>query len=321
MVANISLTNPSLMFRFVLVTLFIFSNSCFAQNKKPVADLKNPRTILWKISGKDCKQPSYLLGTMHVIKGDWAYAFPEIKHAIDSTEFLLSEAFTTSPTVEKIPKNKRLRAISILTSEQYKTLDSFFVARVDDGIKNNPEAEEMTIAEMRSAILLTLVVNKSGANGITEFMDLDIFKLFLKNGRKADMLDRVPTVDFDSSSIENAKRFFSGTIASIKGSDKPDWNIYHNDSLDKNIETYTQFKMDYKLEEEDSGIGEPYHEFDYVPLKVRNRNWIPKIEKNISEKSCLIAVGFGHLKYKTGVISLLRERGYTVEPVPLTIIK
>ena len=309
------------MFRLVFVSLLVFSVTGYAQDKKSTNDTNSPRTILWKISGKDCKQPSYLLGTMHLIKGDWAYAFPEIKHAIDSTEYLLSEAFTTDKIEEKIPKGKRLRAISILTPEQYKTLDSFFVARVGDGIRNNPEAEEMTVAEMRGAILSTLVANKEGANGITEFMDLDIFKQFLKNNRKCDRLDRVGTEEFDSSSIEDARLFFSGTMALINGSDQPDWNIYHHKEVDKIIETYKQFKMDYKLEKEDSGVGEPYQEFDYVPLKVRNRNWIPKIEKNISDKSCLIAVGFGHLQYKTGIIALLRERGYTVEPVILTAAK
>ena len=47
----------------------------------------------------------------------------------------------------------------------------------------------------------------------------------------------------------------------------------------------------------------------------RNRNWMEKIEMTLPVQSVLIAVGAAHLLGPEGLIQLLRDRGYTVEPV------
>ncbi len=44
----------------------------------------------------------------------------------------------------------------------------------------------------------------------------------------------------------------------------------------------------------------------------RNKNWMPKIEIYIKEKSTLIAVGGGHLK---GIIEELKNKGYIITPI------
>ncbi len=47
----------------------------------------------------------------------------------------------------------------------------------------------------------------------------------------------------------------------------------------------------------------------------RNRNWIPKIETQITKEITFIAVGAAHLGGDKGVLNLLRKKGYFVEPV------
>jgi uncharacterized protein YbaP (TraB family) len=47
----------------------------------------------------------------------------------------------------------------------------------------------------------------------------------------------------------------------------------------------------------------------------RNLNWIEKLVKMIPEHSCLVYVGAAHLPGELGVLQLLRDRGYTVEPM------
>ena len=56
-------------------------------------------------------------------------------------------------------------------------------------------------------------------------------------------------------------------------------------------------------------------EFENDLLVNRNQNWIPKIQKITKEKPTFFAVGAGHLGGKKGVISLLREAGFTVKAV------
>jgi len=50
-------------------------------------------------------------------------------------------------------------------------------------------------------------------------------------------------------------------------------------------------------------------------LHDRNLKWIPAIMKNISDTSCMVAVGCRHLMGSESLIALLRREGYTVEPV------
>jgi uncharacterized protein YbaP (TraB family) len=50
-------------------------------------------------------------------------------------------------------------------------------------------------------------------------------------------------------------------------------------------------------------------------LNRRNRNWIPVISSQVEHGATFIAVGAGHLPGEQGVISLLRNAGYTVTPV------
>ncbi|HYC30348.1 MAG TPA: TraB/GumN family protein, partial [Chitinophagaceae bacterium] len=50
-------------------------------------------------------------------------------------------------------------------------------------------------------------------------------------------------------------------------------------------------------------------------LNLRNKVMADKMDSLIQKKSFVVAVGTAHLPGKKGIIELLRERGYTVEPV------
>jgi uncharacterized protein YbaP (TraB family) len=48
----------------------------------------------------------------------------------------------------------------------------------------------------------------------------------------------------------------------------------------------------------------------------RNQSWIPEIEQMLKGPSdALVVVGAAHLVGKTGVVELLRAKGYTVEQI------
>ena len=51
-------------------------------------------------------------------------------------------------------------------------------------------------------------------------------------------------------------------------------------------------------------------------IVARNRNWLPKIQAEAAKKPTLFAVGTAHLIGNQGLIMLLRESGYQVEPLP-----
>jgi uncharacterized protein YbaP (TraB family) len=75
-------------------------------------------------------------------------------------------------------------------------------------------------------------------------------------------------------------------------------------------------KMD-ELTKADPTIGS----FADLLLYDRNNNWVKKLQALMPESSLVIAVGAGHLPGKKGVLNLLREAGYKVEPVKNEMIK
>jgi hypothetical protein len=272
-----------------------------------------PRTILWKITDARCPKPSYLLGTFHLSDAEWLLKTPQMAQVVDSTEYILSEQFTTQPS-PATTKREILKALPLLDKKQFETLDSFFVARLGEGIRDNPDASAMTVAEMESAIVVTLVSGNDKANAITKYIDKDLFELYVKLGRQGDRLDREKVTDFDSSEIDHARQYLSRAVNYTHGSDKPDWNIYGTPAVEDTLARYKAMQFEYHLEEPSPKMqAAPY--FDFVPFDQRNKEWMPKIVSVISSKPTLIAVGLAHLYYKTGLITLLRAEGYRVEPV------
>jgi len=63
-----------------------------------------------------------------------------------------------------------------------------------------------------------------------------------------------------------------------------------------------------------------FNESGYSQTKMldqRNINWIPTLEKNMKARPSFIAVGAGHLGGKSGVVKLLRDKGYKLTVVKL----
>lgn len=54
---------------------------------------------------------------------------------------------------------------------------------------------------------------------------------------------------------------------------------------------------------------------DEYSLKIRNQNWMSHIPQIINNHPSFIAVGLAHLPGKYGLINLLRNKGYIVEPI------
>ena len=78
--------------------------------------------------------------------------------------------------------------------------------------------------------------------------------------------------------------------------------IYHEQKVDKLIPLMNKQSPEFM-------------EFSDIFLYNRNKAWIPKIEKEISDKQCFIAVGAGHLFGEGGIIDLLKKEGYTLIPI------
>jgi hypothetical protein len=208
----------------------------------------------------------------------------------------------------------KIRAVDLLTREQYASVDSFFVARVGEGITNNQDALEMNVWELSSAISVTLLSDKNQPS-VTPNMDGELFSIFKNRHKKTLALDHIENFEFNDTNKERGREILSKWVEASRGGNHPVWNISDTTyDVGKFMNDYQLMNLDYKLNETDP---EKQSLVSSHTVRERNYRWIPFIESGISQESPLIAVGLGHLWYKTGIISILRSKGYTVEPVPI----
>jgi uncharacterized protein YbaP (TraB family) len=65
----------------------------------------------------------------------------------------------------------------------------------------------------------------------------------------------------------------------------------------------------------DATMGGDSEEEMEVLIYSRNRSWAEKLKVIMPERACLVCVGAGHLPGEQGLLQLLRNAGYTVEPM------
>lgn len=280
-----------------LISVILVLNTTSAQ-QPPTSS-----SLLWKISGKGLKEPSYIFGTFHMMcKSDFSIT-PILEETVRSTQQFYGELDMDDPTLQvTLMSNMRLKETSLqrlLGDEQFKIVsDSFHnitgmslqmfnqfspfmslslltISSFTCQDRIQPETEFVNIAKKNALPILGLETVQDQVNAINS-QPLDSQVVSLKK----------TILNYDS-----VKQVMNKMIAVYK---------------ENNIDRLYQFLQD-------NSDGNDNFERDM--LVTRNVKWIPVIEKAIQEKPSFFAVGAGHLGGKQGVLNLLKEQGYTLTPV------
>jgi uncharacterized protein len=267
---------------------------------------KNSNGLLYKISGKNLKKPSYLFGTIHIICPDDMFSTDKLSTYFNQTDGLIleldmddTEVMKKMVTALNMPEGKSLK--ELLTPEKYAKVDEMFKTTLGvpvDVLKafsptglsviisTSPKSIGcQTPASYEGKFLEMAAKAKKDVNGL-ETVEVQIAALaktpIEKQAEDLYKLSTNPQKAFDG---------FKELIFSYKLQDS-----------EKLFDTMT------KLSAEDP-------EALANLLDERNADWIPKIETAIAEKSRFIAVGGGHLGGKNGIVKLLRKQGYKVTAI------
>lgn len=278
---------------FLLLALLIATSSTYAQQVQ---------SVLWEISGNGLTKKSYLFGTVHVSSSEILDKFPKLKQVVKSAELGLFEV-GGSPIGNEPSSNTAFKDTpqppldSIFTSEEYILVDNFFSKTPLGSIK--PHNNDASLTGMLQ-VAITYKNNKG--NQYITFDDC-LEDLMDSLGKQIFQLDNIN----DSSKIafETQYRFIAETlVAVIKATDLSISKNYSSPDYGKSL------KADLQL------TTLPDKIMGSVTIE-RNKVWLPKIIEKIKTNSCFIAVGLGHLQYQTGLIILLRAKGYILKPLPL----
>lgn len=277
-----------------------------------VATLFSNAQILWKITKNGSYRTSYLLGTHHLIEKDTIPGADKILSYVATVETVVGELEMNNMLGKQI---KMLQAAimkdstmsQLLTEREYQLVDAQMKEVVGKGLDKMGKLKPVMLS-MLYTVMLYKKENKLSKE--PELIDLEVQKIAKKN--KLEIIG-LESVDEQINILMNSKSLNQQAkelVETVKDKDKSIQSMQKLNEiyLKGNIESFIEVsKEDGRMDDEDLNI------LSYQ----RNINWMGKLSKLIPEKSCYIAVGCMHLVGEKGLIQLLRNVGYTVEPVQL----
>ena len=278
--------------------------------------------ILYKISGKGLKEASYIIGTYHLAPASYADSVPGLRQAIadcrqvygevDIMDAIKPENKAKVEAMQYLPEGKTLA--SVLTSEQLGKLNGLLREVVGKDLNNEAVAAQMgrlTPAALSSSLTLIAYMKETPNLDPTKLLDGYFQQEALAQGKKVggfetlefqmDVLYGAPLEDQIKALMCLVENFqetvdMSELVAAA----------YFGQSLE-DLEDLT-------AEESDGACGSSPEEEDKL-IYNRNANWAKAMPKIMAAGPTLFAVGAAHLCGDKGVLALLKEQGYTVEPV------
>jgi uncharacterized protein len=286
-----------------IVTLISLFQSCAAQKAPKLTESKDNNTLLWEISGKGLKQPSYMFGTFHVMCKDDIKFSTNLQTALAASKEVYFEMDLDDPTNTMGAmffmnmKNKTLK--ELYTEKEYDKVSKFF----KDSLKMNISFFSKMKPMMLEAMLYPRMMPCKTPSGV----EMELMAIAAKQKKEIKGFETIEFQAgiFDSIPYETQAKSLLKDIdsaASYRVYFNKMVNVYKNQETDKLVEIIT-----------DTTFSEG--ENNDALLKNRNENWVKQLKIILAKNNIFMGVGAAHLFGKDGLITLLRKEGYTVKAI------
>lgn len=279
--------------------------------------------VLYKISGKDLKQPSYIVGSYHLAPISFIDSIKGIHTAMQETtqvcgeldmqDMMKPENMQKMQTAMMLPEGQTLK--TIFTADE--------LAKVNTLLKNvmgvdmsNPLVEQqigkLTPQALLTQLSLLMCMKKHPGFNPQEQFDNYFQQEAMKTQKPVIGFE---TVDFQiktllcGMSLDRQKQLLICAADNIEKSEQ---------DIERMLQAYFSQNLSelLKLMEEKEGTAcDSTPEEDSTLIYSRNADWLTKMPAIMAAKPTLFVVGAGHLPGQRGVLALLQSEGYTVEGV------
>ncbi len=271
--------------------------------------------LLWKITGPNVKTTSYLLGSHHLAPAAMIDSIQGLRQAIESADAVYGEVEKSELDPMKQQQKPMEYAMApadstlnkVLTSEQFARLDSVLAVYMGmPGLASQLSQFKPNLISTQLAVLMSLKAFPTFDP--TNVFDVAVMGLGEEKGKSINGFETVE---------EQLQVLFGSPIADqaedlMETVDKDQEMIQYALELGQAFECQDLEKVNQLMTNSECGMSEKSRK---ALITDRNHNWANKLQMLLPMRNLFIVVGSGHLLGNEGLIQLLRNLGYTVEPV------
>jgi uncharacterized protein YbaP (TraB family) len=288
---------------FLLPFLFLFQN-CHSQPEVKLSSNKNDNTLLWEISGKDLKKPSYLFGTFHMMCKDDIKFSDNLHAAIKNAAEVYFEMDLDDPS-------NTLGALFFMNMKDGQTLKDLYTEkdyqRIQSYFKDSLNMSLTMFQKMKPSFLEAFLYPKMMPCKNLSGVEQELLKIAAKDKKEIKGFETIAfqASVFDSIPYEVQAKSLLNTIDSI------DLYKVYFDSMLHMYQLQQIGTMESMFTKSEFGLKDGLN----ILLDKRNKNWVDQLKTILPVNTIFMAVGAGHLVGKNGLIELLRKEGYTLQPL------
>lgn len=285
----------------------------------------NGKNIFWKIE-KDGTAPSYLLGTVHV-------SDPRIVELPETAKAAYSSATNIVLELSEVVDQQQINAEfakrpELMLAKPGSSIESFIgtdhVEELDIALKARGMSVEATRA-LNPVLVYTFLAmpaceflrQSKGAS----FLDKELGQRALKDGKKLYGLE-TPTEQLEALASLPEDFVRQSLISAVQLGEKLDAltsttvELYLKEDIGAIIPLMNAATEQFDAKDEQSDAN--FAAFEESLITKRNHTMADRAVQYLERGPTLIAVGALHLPGSQGLVELLRAKGYTLSPVPLT---
>lgn len=284
-----------------LAVLFLINIPLFGQT-----ETYKENALLWKVSGNGLEEPSYIFAIVKFIPADDFYMPQTVIDRLNECKILSTETLLDHHAKHELNKAAHLdghKSIAdFLSKEEYDKLKDLFVNKF--GVSN---MKFNLVYKHFKPVMLSTTITRLALGEDVKYYELHLIEKAREKGlltlgletveREVEALEKFPIEDqvnalkHTLNNLDGQLKDYRTLIEAYKKGDLHETLEYTMHPVEKNA----TFKQHFIVE--------------------RNKEWIPKMTSYMKESPTFFAIGASHLADEDGILHLLSQEGYTVEPV------
>ena len=279
--------------------------------------LASQAQLLWKVSGNGLSRPSYIMGTYHFAPANMMEKIPGMERALEGCDVVVGEI----DKEEMMSQNAQMKMGMAMMAPPDSTLDKLFspedyaiVEQVFNKYFSNMGVKLSQMNMLKPGAISVQMQAMQAVKHFPNFNESELIDMAVQTranemGRPSiglETIDEQIDLLFNSPLTEQAE----GLLEACK---KDDLFTVQSSALVEAYMAQDLAQVEKIFTDPELG-GEDAEAMDAL-IYNRNRSWAEKLDKMMPERAALVCVGAGHLPGDQGLLQLLRDRGYTVEPM------